>query len=83
MEHSLHIALKHFVEAVALVSPTSICKKVKVALVKAHNDGELDLDEFDKPLSMIDLENGDQGDGDGDGDGDRDNGDGDNFMPGD
>ena len=32
MEHSLHIACKHFVEAVAPVSPSAICKKMKMAL---------------------------------------------------
>jgi hypothetical protein len=88
MEHSLHIASKHFVEAMAPVSPISIRKKVKAALVMARNNGELDLDEFDKALSAIDLENvGDQGDGDSDGDGNGDgdgaDGDDDDFTPGD
>ena len=68
IEHSLHLVSKHFVEAVAPPSPTSICKKVKAALLKAHNNGKLNLDEFDKVLSTIDL--GDQSDGDGDGNGD-------------
>ena len=85
MEHSLHLAAKHFVEAVAPPSPTSIHKKVKAALVKAHINGGLNLDEFDKALSEIDLENvGDQGDGDENGNGD-DDGDYDesSFTPGD
>lgn len=80
MEHSLHLASKHFVEAVAPPSPTSVRKKVKAALLKAHNNGKLNLDEFDKVLSTIDL--GDQSDGDGESDGD-DGGYDSNFTPGD
>ena len=76
MEHSLHLASKHFVEAVAPPSPTSVCKKVKAALLKAHNNRKLNFDEFDKVLSTINLE--DQSDGD-DLDGDYDS----NFTPGD
>ena len=84
MEHSLHVASKHFVEAVAPASPTSICKKVKAALVKARNNGELNLDEFDEALSSIDLENvGDQNDGDGDEDDDGNDDDDSDFTPGD
>ena len=57
-----------------------------MALVMVHNNGKLNLDEFDKALSTINLENvGDQGDGDGNGNsnGDSADGDDDDFMPGD
>jgi hypothetical protein len=79
MEHSLHIASKHFVEAVAPASPTSICKKIKAALTKARDNGELNLDEFNKALTSINA--GDQANNNDD-DSDDGNGDG-NFMPGD
>jgi hypothetical protein len=74
MEHSLHIASKHFVEAVAPASPTSIRKKVKAALAKARDNGELDLDEFNEALTSIGA--GDPGNADDD----NDNSD---FTPGD
>jgi hypothetical protein len=77
MEHSLHIASKHFVEAVAPASPTSICKKVKVVLAKARDNGELDLDEFNKALTSINA--GDQANNN---DGNSNDGDG-SFTPGD
>jgi hypothetical protein len=79
MEHSLHIASKHFVEAVAPASLTSIHKKVKAALVKAHNNGKLNLDEFDEALSWINFGNQNDGDGDDDDNDDDDS----NFTPGD
>jgi len=53
MEHSLHIAAKHFVEAVAPASPTSIRKKVKAALRKAHMNGN--LGDLNEEFSHIDL----------------------------
>ena len=55
MEHSLHIAAKHFIEAVAPTSLTAICKKVKAAIWKAKASGNLDLDEVDQALSDVDL----------------------------
>jgi hypothetical protein len=66
MEHSLHIASKHFVEAVAPASPTSIRRKVKAALVKARDNGELNLNEFNDALTSIntgDQDNDDDDDG--------------------
>lgn len=67
MEHSLHIACKHFVEAIAPASPKKIRKKVQVALQKASEDGNLDLDKLDNALAMLDLENdGDPEDPDAD-----------------
>ena len=55
MEHSLHIAAKHFIKAVAPASLTAICKKVKAAIRKAKASGNLDLDEVDQALSDVDL----------------------------
>ena len=55
MEHSLHVAAKHFVEAVTPASPTAICKKVKAAIQKAKASGTLDLNEVDQALSDVDL----------------------------
>ena len=75
MEHSLHIASKHFVEAVAPASPTSICKKVKAALAKARDNGKLNLDEFNKALTSINA--GDQANNNDGDDSDSD------FTPGD
>lgn len=67
MEHSLHLAAKHFVEAVAPVSPTSIRKKVKAALESARDEGQLDLDHFDNALAALDPDgNEDPHDGGGD-----------------
>jgi len=68
MEHSLHVAAKHFVEAVAPTSPTAIRKKVKAAIQKAKASGTLDLNEVDEALSDVDLlqdwdVNGDENDG--------------------
>jgi len=84
MEYSLYIVSKHFVEAVASALLTSIREKVKVALVKAHNNGKLNFDEFDEALSLIDLENiGDQNNGDGGRDSNDDDNDNSDFTPGD
>jgi hypothetical protein len=57
MEHSLHIACKHFVETIAPASPATIRKKVKAALQIASMNGELDLNELDNELATLDLEN--------------------------
>ena len=57
MEHSLHIACKHFVETIAPASPAMIRKKIKAALQIASVNGELDLDELDNELATLDLEN--------------------------
>jgi hypothetical protein len=85
MEHSLHIAAKHFVEAVSPSSPISIRKKVKAALAKARDNGELGLNEFNEAVASINP--GDQGDSDSDSDDEDGNGDKDDdysdFKPGD
>jgi hypothetical protein len=52
MEHSLHIACKHFVEAIAPASPATIRKKVKDALENAWPNGELDLHQFGNDLNL-------------------------------
>jgi len=74
MEHSLHVAAKHFVKAVAPSSPTSIQRKVKAALTKAWDDGQLDPDQFDEALAALAPD---------DGDNDGDNDDEIEFTPGD
>jgi hypothetical protein len=68
MEHSLHIAAKHFVEAVAPATPTTIRKKVNSALKKAHKNGHLDLDNIDTVLSAINGDGDDEDDEDDEGD---------------
>jgi hypothetical protein len=67
MEHSLHIACKHFVETIAPASPTAIRKKVQAAIktVRAAN-GDLDLDKLDDALATLDLENAEDDDPDSD-----------------
>lgn len=67
MEHSLHIACKHFVEGVAPTSPTAICK-IKAALDNASLHGELDLDQLNGQLAALDFENIDGDDNDSDAD---------------
>jgi hypothetical protein len=71
MEHSLHIACKHFVETVAPASPQSIRKKVRAALKKATGvEGDLDLDKLNNVLASFDLdelEDQDPDDPDGEG----------------
>jgi hypothetical protein len=56
MEHSLHIACKHFVEAIAPASLAAIYKKVKDVLQRASANGELDLHQYDSKLMDIGLE---------------------------
>jgi hypothetical protein len=55
MEHSLHIAAKHFIEAVAPASPANLRKKIKAVLHQARVDDNLDLDGLDTMLSDVDL----------------------------
>jgi hypothetical protein len=54
MEHSVHIASKHFVEAVAPASPSTVRKKVKAASKQASYDVEL------AELGIDDWEDGDR-----------------------
>lgn len=44
MEHSLHIAVKHFVEAIAPTSPKSLCKKVNQDFASIDDDDNAPLD---------------------------------------
>ena len=58
MEHSLHIACKHFVETIAPASPVALCKKVHAAVKKAKDaDGDLNLDKLDNVLATLNLKN--------------------------
>jgi hypothetical protein len=59
MEHSVHIAAKHFVEAVAPASPATICQKVKTA----KQNGTLDLGNFDVALADLGFREGEDGGG--------------------
>ena len=61
MEHSVHIASKHFMEVVAPASPTMVCKKVKVALKWAKQNGSLDLDSFDSELAELGIDDWEDG----------------------
>jgi hypothetical protein len=54
MEHSLHLAAKHFVEAVAPVSAASIRKNAAAALKMAREGGHLNLEEFGRALYTVD-----------------------------
>jgi hypothetical protein len=57
MEHSLHIACKHFVEIIAPASPATIRKKVHVAIKTARGTNrDLDLDK----LATLDLKNAEE-----------------------
>ena len=60
MEHSLHIACKHFVETVAPTSPSTIRTKVRVALQAASENEDLNLNNGlndDLELTALGLEN--------------------------
>jgi hypothetical protein len=98
MEHSLHLAAKHFVEAVAPASASSIRKKVKAALRSALDGGDLNAHEFDEVLFSMkakgrgrvavgpsdDYDDGGDGDDEDDNDGeDDDEMDDTDFTPGD
>jgi hypothetical protein len=55
MEHSLHIACKHFVETVAPASSSTIRMKIKAALQAASANEDLDLDGLDNDLELAAL----------------------------
>jgi hypothetical protein len=59
LHSNLHLAAKHFVKAMAPTSPTSIQKKVKAALTKAWDEGQLDLDQFNEALAALAPDDGD------------------------
>lgn len=87
MEHSLHLAAKHFVQSVSPVSPTSIQKKASAALKMARDDAHMSMDEFDRAMFVIDfnhIHEDDYFDHLSDGEGDDDGVDEDtDFTPGD
>ena len=58
MEHSLHIACKHFVETIAPALPVALCKKVHAAIKKAKDaDSNVNLDKPDDALATLNLKN--------------------------
>lgn len=59
MEHSLHLAAKHFVEVISPVSPSSVLKKATVALRLAREGGHLSMEELNRALYMVDADGGD------------------------
>jgi hypothetical protein len=59
MEHSLHLAAKHFVQAVAPSSPRTVTRKVKKAFDRATKNGDLDLDSLDRELVGFSFDDGD------------------------
>lgn len=67
MEHSLHLAAKHFVETVSPIFPTSIQKKAAAALKMAREDLCLNKAEYDKVLFAVDHNYDVNDDGDSDG----------------
>jgi len=75
------MASKHFVEAVAPASPTTICQKVTTALKQAKQNGTLDLDNFD--VALADLGFGEGEDRGGGLAGDDDNNEDEDFTAGD
>jgi hypothetical protein len=83
MEHSLHLAAKHFVETVSPISSSSVRKKAAAALRLAREGGHLNMEEFDRALHSVDGDDvGEVGhwtDDDGNDDYDDDN----DFTPGD
>ena len=70
MEHSLHLAAKHFVEVISPVSLASIRKKATAALKLAREGGHLNMEELDKALYAVDAGDNNTEDGYSSGDGD-------------
>jgi hypothetical protein len=56
MEHSLHLAAKHFVESVCPVSPASVLKKATAALKMARRGAHLNMEEFDRAMYVVDSD---------------------------
>src|ERR1700722_8919564 len=69
MEHSLHLAAKHFVKTVSPISPASIRKKTAAALKMAREGLCLDEAEYDKALFSVDHDYDVNDDGESDGSG--------------
>jgi hypothetical protein len=67
MEHSLHLAAKHLVQAIAPLSPRAVASKVKKALQAAQVNGDVDLDILDRELVGFSFDDGDDESGDDDG----------------
>ena len=59
MEHSLHLSVKHFVQAIALSPLQKITKKIKSVLQKAQINGEIDLDMLDDEVVGFSFDNRD------------------------
>ena len=60
MEHTLHLAAKHFVEGVAPTSSTSLLQKVKGAMANAtRDDTAIDLDALNSEIGGIEAAMGD------------------------
>jgi hypothetical protein len=80
MEHSLHLAAKHFIESVSPVSPASIRKKAAAALKMAREGIHINMEEFEQAMSVVDVDYDDRdSNGSGPDDWDKDT----NFTPGD
>ena len=62
MEHSLHLAAKHFVQAVAPSSPQKVAQKIKHVLQKAQVNGDVDLHEPNKEFIGFSFDDGGSGD---------------------
>ena len=57
MEHAMHLAAKHFVEGVALMSVSSLLQKVKGAMANATaDDNTIDLDALNSEMGDIEAE---------------------------
>jgi hypothetical protein len=62
MEHSLHLAAKHFVEVISPVSLASVRKKATAALNLAREGGHLNMEELERALFVVDAADNDDED---------------------
>jgi hypothetical protein len=53
MEHSLHLAARHFVEGVSPTPSRKVIQKVHDALSAAGEDGDIDMDALDENLGAV------------------------------
>jgi hypothetical protein len=84
MEHSLHLAAKHFIEVISPVSLASVRKKAAAALNLAREGGHLNMEELERALFIVDAANNDDEDSNDYSTGDGlDMDDDPEFMPGD
>jgi hypothetical protein len=70
MEHSLHLSAKHFVQAIAPLSPQKIAKKIKSVLQDAEINGEVDFNFLNGEVNGFSFDDGNDNGSEGDGDGD-------------